>query len=213
MHENHSYLLGVVAATYDYKFSQHGPTHEGVMWENDDTQKLRFEILATMLASERRDHPFSVNDLGCGYGALFTFLTDHQLMNVGAYYGYDISDKMIASAKQKLSDSNAHFLVSNTATNFADYSFVSGTFALKAAAQNQEWNLYIKSSLRLLWRQSGSGMAFNLPDRAKVAEPDNWFYYANSKEFLDFCCSEFTPKAELIACDKLPDFTIVARKF
>ena len=212
MHENHSCLLDVVAAAYDYKFSQHGPTHEGVMWEDDETQKRRFEILVTLLASERSNHSISVNDLGCGYGALFSYLTDQEVLRVGAYYGYDICAKMIASAKRRGDGPRAQFFVSDTAMKSADYSFASGTFALKAAAQDEEWNRYIKSSLRNLWQQSEIGMAFNLPDREKAAEPDSWFYYADSKEFLDFCFSEFTPNAELIVCDELPDFTILARK-
>ena len=63
--------LEEVARYYSTKLAEHGDTARGVDWNGEESQALRFDQLARII---QRDSGFSLNDLGCGYGALFDYL-------------------------------------------------------------------------------------------------------------------------------------------
>src|SRR5215475_6927772 len=86
-------LLTEVAGYYSAKLAAHGYTPKGVDWNGEESQALRFEQLARVIVPGA---PFSINDIGCGYGALLDYLqTDFRDMT---YTGCDISADMIAAA-------------------------------------------------------------------------------------------------------------------
>ena len=64
-------LLIEVAEYYTSKLAQHGETPRGVDWNGEQSQMLRFEQLSKIVDTSTQ---FSINDLGCGYGALYDFL-------------------------------------------------------------------------------------------------------------------------------------------
>ena len=64
-------FLHEVADYYSAKLAQHGETPHGVDWNGDESQVLRFEQLVKVIDQK---NAFSINDLGCGYGALFDHL-------------------------------------------------------------------------------------------------------------------------------------------
>ena len=64
-------LLSEVAQSYTDKLTEHGVTPRGVDWNGIDSQTLRFRQLCEII--DTAGH-FSINDLGCGYGALYEFL-------------------------------------------------------------------------------------------------------------------------------------------
>jgi len=59
---------------------------------------------------------YSVNDLGCGYGALFEFFAEQVPGAVSHYHGYDICPDMIAVAQARISDPHARFSLSDAAS-------------------------------------------------------------------------------------------------
>ena len=87
-------LLAPVAPYYRAKVARHGATARGVDWNGEDSQALRFRQLCRII-----DAPggFSVNDLGCGYGALY----DHLARQAApfSYSGFDISESMLDAAR------------------------------------------------------------------------------------------------------------------
>jgi hypothetical protein len=52
---------------YRDSFERHGPTPQGVDWNGEASQRRQFDELMRILPAAG---PFSVNDFGCGYGAL-----------------------------------------------------------------------------------------------------------------------------------------------
>ncbi len=182
------------------------------MWEDAQFQNYRYEIFTNFLLAQPLEKPIRINDFGCGYGALFWYLVNQSNVPLDTYFGYDLSVEMIKLANEEIKDPRARFIHSATVSEMADYSLASGTFNLKANAEEEDWATYIKSKLRSLWEKSALGMAFNLLDRDKTTANDDWLYYANSDEFLSYCRTEFSPEAELISHADMTDFTILARK-
>lgn len=96
MQNNKIELLGEVASYYSEKLMQYGETPQGVDWNGEEGQILRFEQLCKIIATPE---PFSLNDIGCGYGALLDFL--EKKYQAFSYVGIDVSEKMIQAAKQR----------------------------------------------------------------------------------------------------------------
>lgn len=68
-HDANTAILSEVANYYTDKLAQHGETPRGVDWNGTESQVLRFEQLGKILPASG----FSLNDLGCGYGALLDY--------------------------------------------------------------------------------------------------------------------------------------------
>ena len=64
-------ILDEVADYYTGKLEAHGCTPGGVDWNGEESQVLRFEQLCRIIPDAGS---FSINDLGCGYGALYEYL-------------------------------------------------------------------------------------------------------------------------------------------
>ena len=87
-------IINDVDVYYSDKLAQHGDTPQGVDWNGEYSQNLRFQQLLKII--NPGDRNFSINDLGCGYGALLDSLkTQYPSAN---YLGIDISTKMISKA-------------------------------------------------------------------------------------------------------------------
>jgi len=61
-----------VSEYYGGKVRRHGMTPRGVDWESEPMQRLRFVQLLKLF--EDAPGPFSLADLGCGYGAMLPFI-------------------------------------------------------------------------------------------------------------------------------------------
>jgi len=203
-------LLNLVSNTYSYRVNQCGPVANGVFWKDQDGQMLRYELLLQAIDDADLSGPISVNDLGCGYGALFDLLADQPMMQGGRYYGYDISPKMIEEAKVRHADSRASFIESPIATEVADYSFVSGTYNMNLGSRRDIWGDYVKTSLARLWDKTAKAMAFNMLDAASPVRLIN-LYYADRNEFVEFAMS-LSPEVEIIDDYPLTEFTIYVKR-
>lgn len=71
MAEDATTMLADVARYYASKLEAHGTTARGVDWNGEAGQALRFDQLVRIVNAA---DPFSINDLGCGYGALLDYL-------------------------------------------------------------------------------------------------------------------------------------------
>ena len=68
---NYERILDPVQHYYDQKIQAHGATHRGVDWNSPESQRLRFIQLLKVIELSQ---PFTINDYGCGYGALAAYL-------------------------------------------------------------------------------------------------------------------------------------------
>jgi len=208
--EDINQLLNLVSLAYSYRINQCGPVANGVFWKDEDGQVLRYELLLQAVAEADLAGPITVNDLGCGYGALFDLLSTMPMMQNGRYFGYDISSPMLEKARERHTDPRATFIESPIPTEVADYSFASGTYNMNFGARRDIWGAYVKTSLMRLWEKTDKVMAFNMLDNASPERLTD-LYYANRQEFLEFALS-LSPEVEIIDDYPLTEFTIYVKR-
>lgn len=207
-----SKLLAPVSKAFTKRLGECGASAKGVFWASPDGQALRFEVLLGIIAAQdSAQGGVTLNDLGCGYGALFDILEDDPLMIDGRYTGYDICPDMIAQAKTRHPDLRVDFILSATATRPADYSVVSGTYNLRMATPAPEWKAYVFANLRTLWDKTKKGLAFNMLAGGGADRPGS-LYFAHAGEYLSFCKATLSPKVELKQGYGLDEWTIYVRR-
>ena len=206
---NFDQILIDVAQYYSKKIETYGPTPSGVDWNSAELQVLRFEQLLKLCDTTQ---PFSINDYGCGYGALIDYLTGRGY--TFQYHGFDLSELMIIKANElHRSLSHCQFSTTESFLSPADYTVASGIFNVKQQTSNEEWLAYILHTLYRIAQLSRKGFAFNIltsysdPERQR---PD--LYYADPLFFFDYCKKNFSRFVALLHDYPLYEFTILVKK-
>lgn len=201
-------LLDKVGAYYTQKVAENGPVPRGVDWNGHESQELRFEQLLKIVVGA----PFSINDLGSGYGALLGYLRGKGL-HVD-YSGVDVSAEMIEFAHRIYGTSpGVRFSVASIPDRCADYTVASGIFNVKLDTPEKEWERYVLATLDGLDQASKRGFAFNCltsysdPDRVRSD-----LYYAMPGQMFDYCKRRFSRNVALLHDYGLYEFTILVRK-
>jgi len=209
MKNNKTELLTEVAEYYSSKLAQHGETPLGVDWNGEESQTLRFEQLCKILSTS---NPFSINDLGCGYGAFYDFLA-HRYESF-SYSGFDVSEDMIRAAERRYQNrSKAHFVLSSEPVQVADYGVASGIFNVRLGRSDDEWRSYLEATLDALDRTSRFGFAFNcLTSYSDTDKMRDYLYYANPCLLFDLCKRRYSRHVALLHDYGLYEFTILVRK-
>lgn len=209
MQKDRTDLLSKVAEYYTDKLAQHGETPRGVDWNGEESQTLRFMQLCKIIDTS---NPFTINDIGCGYGALYDFLA-HKFESF-AYSGIDVSESMIQTARQRYQDkSNAHFFLSSKPDQVADYGIASGIFNVRLERSDEEWRAYIEDTLDVLDHTSRLGFAFNcLTSYSDVDKMRGHLYYADSCVLFDLCKRRYSRNVALLHDYGLFEFTILVKK-
>jgi len=204
-------IYKTINSYYTGKVSKYGAQPEGVDWNGRESQYIRFRQLAKIIGFDGR---FTINDLGCGYGELISFLESFD--NQFTYMGYDLSSAMIAEAKMKYpAVSNIEFFTVNDAAEMklADYTVASGIFNTKRHHDVREWQEYIRYTLRCMDKSSKKGFAYNV--LTKYSDPGKMkkeLYYADPCYWFDFCKTEFSSNVALLHDYDLFEFSILVRK-
>ena len=199
-------ILSRVQEYYDEKIRAHGATARGVDWKSPESQQLRFAQLVKLIDHTR---PFTVNDFGCGYGALVDYLESCDLQF--QYGGFDISPEMIARAREL--HPGANFVIDKADLREADYTLASGIFNVRLSTGDAEWKSYMLDVLDTMNSLSVKGFAFNALTKYSDAEfmrPD--LYYADPLFFFDHCKARYSKYAALLHDYPLYEFTIIVRK-
>jgi len=203
-------LLDEVAGYYSAKLAEYGQTAQGVDWNGEESQVLRFAQLARIIGDTKDS--FSVNDLGCGYGALREYLGG--LYPALTYTGIDVAEEMIQAAGHRHgADASTRFIVGSEPDATADFGIASGIFNVRMARGDGEWLDYIKSSLDTMNRTSRLGFAFNcLTSYSDADKIRNTLYYADPCELFDHCKRHYSRNVALLHDYGLYEFTILVRK-
>jgi len=191
--------------------SVHGVGAKGVGWKDKASHQLRHDKLVKVIDLRASSEGISVNDWGCGYGAMFHYLDEMPSLRLTQYYGYDISEEMLAAAQQFVADPRAEFIQSSQVTNEADYSFVCGTFYLKLEASDELWTKYMQEVLMNLASMSLKGFAFNALS-TYVDWKEEHLYYADPFMFFDFCKRNISRYVSLLHDYPLYEWTMIVRK-
>jgi len=148
-----------VGRYYSDRLGRHGPTPQGVGWTCVPTQELRFVQLARLFDTRQG---FSLDDVGCGYGALVGYLRKRHGKTPIDYLGIDVSEPMIASAQRKWKAARgARFAVSAEPGRSVDYCVASGTFNVKLGHDRMAWERLIAQTLDEMYGRSRLGVAVN----------------------------------------------------
>jgi SAM-dependent methyltransferase len=202
-------ILVEVADYYSAKLAEHGETPRGVDWNGEESQELRFAQLAQVISQQAG---FSLNDLGCGYGALFDYLSS--CCRDFVYNGSDVSTNMINAAQNRHASSpNARFSVAAEPPEMADYGIASGIFNVRLGRSDTEWCNYLEATLDVLDRTSRLGFAFNcLTSYSDSDKMRNYLYYADPCVLFDLCKRRYSRHVALLHDYGLYEFTILVKK-
>jgi SAM-dependent methyltransferase len=202
-------VLEAVRRYYSEKIVEHGPTAKGVDWRDEASQELRFDQLLKVVDLER---PFALNDYGCGYGALATYLEE-----LGAdfrYTGFDISEEQLAQARELLAGSDrCRFVATEAELEPADYTVASGIFNVRLEAPADAWQTQAFETLGRLDALSQRGFSFNMLTSysdPELMRDDLW--YPDPREIFDHCKRTYSRWVALLHDYGLYEFTILVRK-
>jgi SAM-dependent methyltransferase len=198
-----------VRTYYSGTLKRHGVTPRGVDWQCTATQNLRFVHL---LKIGNFNQACSLNDFGCGYGALLAYLTERHPGTGISYHGIDVSPPMIeAACALWRHNTRATFTVGSACGQLADYTLASGVFNVRLGCPIDEWEAYVASILIDLRKHSRRGFSVNfvLPARDRSAE--SGLYCSPPEPWIAFCASKLGCAVELVSDYGLREFTLLAK--
>ncbi len=203
--------LDKVKDLYSTNLREKGAVAAAVGWPTVESQQLRFEKLTGIITD--RSQPVSVNDYGCGYGAHLTYLLRDAGVQVGEYNGYDLSESMLDAARAEHSNfaGALNLRCSSELDTVADYSFVSGTFNVRFASDEEAWAGFIRSTLDRLAACSRKGFAFNLLSTYVDWHAPN-LYYADPGYWFDHCKRNYARRVTLLHDYPLYEWTMLVTK-
>ncbi len=209
LHASEAQILGEVAAYYSKKLLEHGPTPAGVDWKGRESQELRFRELLRCLDGSRS---FSLNDLGCGYGALAAYMI-HAGFDF-SYSGYDIAPTMIEAAQAMYaSHRSVGFFVGSRPSEPADFAVASGIFNVRQGRRDTEWLTFVLRTIDTLYEACTRAFSFNcLTSYADKNKRRADLFYADPCFLFDHCKRRFGGKVSLMHDYELYEFTIIVRR-
>src|SRR5713101_5413247 len=138
-------IHATIQAYYDQKLQRYGAPPRGVDWTCLATQELRFVQLLKLCDFSTA---FSLNDLGCGYGALLTYLAKYHAEAEVDYLGVDLSAAMVRRAKRLQQQCRTvAFVRASVSPRIADYSVASGIFNVKLHQSVDSWEHFVRKTL------------------------------------------------------------------
>lgn len=203
--------LKEIQKLYTQNINEMGVISKAVGWKTDECQRLRFNKLATVLAEGEKS--ITINDYGCGYGAMLKYFIEDRQLPVSLYNGYDISPEMLSAASRELKAYNVqlNLIESSTITTEADYSFISGTFNVRFDAPCELWERFIRDKLHEMYQCSHKGFSFNLlTSYVDFEEPH--LYYGDPCYWFDYCKRTFSKQVALLHDYPLWEWTMIIKK-
>lgn len=202
-------LLAPVSSYYAQRLAEHGATARGVDWNGERSQQLRFAQLLRIIDARG---PFSLNDLGCGYGAFLDYLSGQDL-DVD-YLGVDIAPEMITAAR-RAPRAGGHWRFETGASfdRSADYTVASGIFNVRLETSTPDWETLMLSTLDHLHERSTRGFAFNcLTSYSDTDKMRPHLHYADPLALFDHCKRRYARDVALLHDYGLYEFTLLIRK-
>jgi len=205
-----SEIYAGIAAYYSAKIARFGTTPEGVDWTCQATQEMRFVQLLKLCDFAS---PFSLNDCGCGYGALIAYLDRRHGDCAVDYLGIDVSGAMVRRARRLWRDRrNTAFTLGHASPRTADYAIASGIFNVAQDQPRHDWERFVAASLDELHRSTRRGFAVNFMKLPAGATGRHGLYTTDTASWARYCASRFNAAAEVHDGYGLMEFTLIVRK-
>lgn len=203
-------LRGRIEHYYTGKVLRHGATPAGVDWTCAPTQQLRFVQLLRMCDWAA---PFSLDDLGCGWGALRGFIAQRFASAKVDYLGIDLSPSMIDAADKLWAARRATaFCVGEESPRTADYAVASGLFNVRLDEPLADWEAFVAQTLASMARHTRRGFAANFlarlpPDIASAPQ----LYRCEADTWAGYCRRELGMDVSVLSKYGMREFTLLAR--
>lgn len=209
MGESSQDIIRTVSDYYTDKVRTHGATPRGVDWNDPASQELRFAQISSVLPE---NGPFSVLDLGCGYGAYYDYLASRAPQM--SYLGLDISEVMVEEARARHSDApNARFETGARPEETLDFAVASGIFNVRQHHSDAEWKAFMFETIAMMDAVTRRGFAFNCLTTFSDAEyMQERLYYTDPCEIFRHCKERYSRNVALLHDYGLYEFTILVRK-
>jgi len=206
--DDFSDVQAAVERHYSGTVARHGATALGVDWSCVPTQELRFVQLLKLCDFAQ---PFSINDVGCGYGALLGFLGRRHRGKSIDYLGVDLSAEMIGHARRMWARRRkASFEIAAQSTRIANYSVASGIFNVKLSIPEARWVRFIQRSLDDIRATSSRGFAVNFLAPLPQGTPGKAeLYRTDAKTWAAHCRKRYRAKVEILATYGMREFTLL----
>lgn len=209
-------ILQSLQSYFTERVEAYGADYRSVDWNSQTRQELCFKQLMQICKdpiSGSVAENFSLNDYGCGYGALVKYLIKHNY-KVAAYTGFDITPAMSAKAEEMFGQQeNCRFTANESDLMAADYTIGSGLLSLKLENSIEQWEAYVLNLLDKLWSLSRKGLAFN--SLTKYSDVDRMrpdLYYPDPCFLFDYCKTRFSKNVALLHDYGVYEFTILVRR-
>jgi SAM-dependent methyltransferase len=195
---------------YSAKIERWGPTPMGVDWSCEPTQQLRFVQLLRLCDFQSE---FSLDDWGCGYGALLRFIGQRHPEAKVDYLGIDLSAAMIEQAnKLHRRRRNARFATGESSARIADYAVASGIFNVQIDEPLALWEQFVEHTLRNMARSTRVGFAVNfLAPLPEGMEGKRELYRPEAARWVEFCAGELGVNVTPLDRYGMREFTLLAR--
>jgi SAM-dependent methyltransferase len=154
---------------YKTSLKKHGLTSRALHWNSDQSQKLRFEVLLSLLPEKLSG--CKIVDAGCGFGDLYSFMNPKPLQ----YIGIDLMDTMVEEAKKRTGCEIVKKDICYDELPQTDYYFCSGSMNI---LQKFETYLFIQNC----FRASKKGFIFNILEGDDESLVYNYFREDELKE-------------------------------
>jgi SAM-dependent methyltransferase len=199
-----------VEAYYTGKLAEYGATPLGVDWPCQATQWLRFVQLLKLC---NFDTAVSLNDLGCGYGELATFLHRRYPRASIDYLGIDLSSAMVRRARRRhRGDPATRFLVGRTCRRQADYSLASGIMNVMLGHPPPLWENFVRNILTDMHCNSRQGFAVNFCRSGRADLGEDELYCSAPGPWVRFCEVELGCSVEIVGDYGLSEYTLLVRR-
>ncbi|MBA2505700.1 MAG: methyltransferase domain-containing protein [Thermoleophilaceae bacterium] len=194
---------------YATLLAEHGPGPLGVGWNSERAQHARFEQLARVFGAD--EDAFSVLDYGCGTGALLPWLRARG--HTGPYTGFDLSEAMLAGAREAHGgDAAARFTSDPEEPGAADFVLASGVLNLRFDLAEEEWRDYTVGIVDHIASIAKRGFAVNM--LSSHSDPERMrpeLLYADPAWWLEHCLERYSTRVALLHDYEVWDFTLVVR--
>ncbi len=185
---------------YNDSLKEYGEGAQSVHWLNQNTQKIRFEILSKVANLNNK----SILDVGCGLGDYYKFLISKNI-NVD-YTGIDIVPKFIEKAHKFFPSLKFQVKdVSDLDKNY-DYILASGAFSFRV----EDSKNYYFSLIRKMFEHARYGIAFNMLN-STIHNTDETYFAYNIDEVLVYC-KTMTDNVQVVSNYLPQDFTVYMYK-
>jgi SAM-dependent methyltransferase len=185
----------------------------GVDWSCQATQCLRFVQLLKICDFSIA---FSLNDIGCGYGALAAFLAARHPKSKIDYLGVDLSRAMIQRARRRHTGPDRRFSTRTTGFRIADYSVASGIMNVSLGHSRATWEGFVARTLAQMRRTSRVGFSVNFFaettfSRASADQSADDLYRTSPERWTRYCEDELDCSVRTVADYGMKEFTLLAR--